>query len=159
MVYHILGFMSEYALLAGALQRCCTAYTVSVWLPLHISISIHVTICPTLKNSDSGRVSSEDKKCVCSREMRTQNTEHIFKNFHFPTREWVKWVSKPMNGASKQSKHRKVERCGASKRSARCERTNSYFWPLWDPVLKQMINQPACLSICLSIYVTNSQPL
>ena len=28
------------------------------------------------------------------------------------------------------------------------------FWPRWDPILKQMINQPTCSSICLSIHVT-----
>ena len=28
------------------------------------------------------------------------------------------------------------------------------FWPRQDPILKQMINQPTCSSICLSIHVT-----
>ena len=44
----------------------------------------------------SGRVSIEDEKRVCSCETRPQR-EHIFKNFNRPTREWVKWVSKPVN--------------------------------------------------------------
>ena len=36
-------------------------------------------------------------------------------------REWAKWVSKPVNGASERSE---AERCGGSERSERCERTN-----------------------------------
>ena len=67
-------------------------------------------------NWDFGRVSSERQKRVCSRETRWQY-EHIFKNFNCPTREWAKWVSEPVNGASKHSEHSEVERCGASERT------------------------------------------
>ena len=35
------------------------------------------------------RVSSDDQKSICFREIRSQR-EHIFKNLHYPTREWVK---------------------------------------------------------------------
>ena len=73
-------------------------------------------------NYDLGRVSSEDEKRVFSRETRWQY-ELIFKIFNCPTREWANWVSEPVNGAS-VAKRSKAERCGASERSERCERTN-----------------------------------
>ena len=69
-----------------------------------------------------GCVSSEDEKRVWFREKRSQ-CEHIFKNFNCPTREWAKWVSEPVNGASEQSKRSEAERCGASERSGASERT------------------------------------
>ena len=62
--------------------------------------------------ADLGRVSSEEEKRVCSRWTRSQR-EHIFKNFNCPKREWAKWVSEPMNGASK-SECRKAKLCRAS---------------------------------------------
>ena len=46
-----------------------------------------------------GRVSSEDEKRVSSCDTRSQR-EHILKNFNCPMREWAKWVSEPVNGAS-----------------------------------------------------------
>ena len=53
----------------------------------------------------SGRVSSEDEKRVRFCETCLQ-PEHIFENFNCPTREWAKWVSEPVNGASEQSERR-----------------------------------------------------
>ena len=70
----------------------------------------------------SGRVSSEDEKRVCSRETRFQR-KHIFMNFSWLMREWAKWVSKPVNGVSEQSKRSKAERCWASERSGANKRT------------------------------------
>ena len=76
-----------------------------------------------LSSINSGRVSSEDVKHVCSCKTRSQR-EHIFKNFNCLTREWAKWVSKPVNGASEWSKHSEAERCEGSHQSERCEWTN-----------------------------------
>ena len=45
-------------------------------------------------------------------------------NFNRPSREWAKWVSEPVNGASEWSERSEAERCGASEWSERCERTN-----------------------------------
>ena len=48
----------------------------------------------------------------------------LFMNFNRPTREWAKWVSEPINAASKRSERSEAERCGASEQSERCEQTN-----------------------------------
>ena len=48
---------------------------------------------------------------------------HICK-FHCPMREWAKWVSVPLNGASEWSERSKVKHCVVSERSEWCKRTN-----------------------------------
>ena len=60
---------------------------------------------------------SDDQKRVCSRWTRLQR-EHIFMNFTVPRgSERSEW-------ASPWTERSKAERCGASERSERCERTN-----------------------------------
>ena len=52
-------------------------------------------------------------------------TRTYMQNFHdFPTMEWAKWLSEPVNRASKWSKYSKVERCGARERGEWCEQTS-----------------------------------
>ena len=73
-----------------------------------------------IKDLHIGCVSTDDKNLDCSHKSRFQH-EHRFMNFNCPTREWAKWVSEPVNGASEQSEHSEAECCGASER---CKRTN-----------------------------------
>ena len=62
-------------------------------------------------------------KHVCFHETRFQR-EHRVMNFNCPMRQWAKWVSESLKGASERSERSEAERCGASERSERCERTN-----------------------------------
>ena len=50
-----------------------------------------------------------DEKRVCPCGTRLER-DHIFKNFNCAAIEWAKWVSKPVNGASKQSECSAAER-------------------------------------------------
>ena len=83
------------------LQSHMSIFSLSGYLSFWLTVCDSVLICleKYADHSLSGRVSSERQKRVCSRETRWQY-EHIFKNFNCPTREWAKWVSAPMNGAS-----------------------------------------------------------
>ena len=84
-----------------------------------------------------GRVSSENKKRVCSRWARFQR-EHIFMNslFHEGVSEFTSprgserselaslWMERASE-VSKWSEPRKAEHCRASERCERCEQTNT----------------------------------
>ena len=80
--------------------------------------------------------SSDDNYRVLFCVTRLQH-EHRFMNFNHPKREWAKWVSKLVNGASERNKRSEAERCGASERSERCE------WAEWAVRANECSERPS----------------
>ena len=90
--------------------------------------------------------------------------------FQSPTREWAKWVSEPVKRASEQNEWSEAERCRASERSERCERTNvasdwvprskrNCLWletPPWSSILSY--NTSILLLICI-LLLTCTKPI